>query len=150
MGKETKGEEEIWGFLSIAEERIEEERLKYFNAMLLKPERIELLKAILDKLEFKNSWQVIVKFIEMSKVDLMKPISANEEIGKLLKNISYRCWQGVSLAQGWLIESYTPAVVYMTYDYIIIIYSLEGDLLKKINTNSSKVKQTQGQTLFLE
>ena len=93
-------------------------------------------------MEFKNNWQVIVKFIEMTKVDLMKPISANEEINKLLKNISYRCWSGVSLAQGWLIESYTSAILYMTYDYIMIIYTLEGEFLKKIHTNSSKVKKT--------
>lgn len=30
----------------------------------------------------------------------------------------------------------------MTYDYIMIIYTLEGDLLKKIHTSSSKVKKT--------
>jgi hypothetical protein len=86
----------------------------------------------------------------MTKTDLMKPISASEEMTKLMKNISYRCWLGISLAQGWLIESYTPSVLYMTYDYNMIIYNLEGDLLKKINTNSSKVKKTEGQTLFLQ
>ena len=110
--------------------------------MLLKQERIESLKAIMEKMEFKNNWQIIVKFIEMTKNDLMKPISANEEINKLLKNISYRCWSGVALAQGWLIEGYISSVIYMTYDYIMIIYTLEGEFLKKIHTNSSKVKKT--------
>lgn len=38
----------------------------------------------------------------------------------------------------------------MTYDYNMIIYNLEGDLIKKIHTNSSKVKKTEGQTLFLQ
>jgi hypothetical protein len=69
---------------------------------------------------------------------------------KLMKNISYRCWDKISLAQGWLIESYTPAVMYMTYDYTMIIYDLSGELLKKISTNSSKVKKTEGQTVFLQ
>jgi hypothetical protein len=64
--------------------------------------------------------------------------------------MSYRCWGGISLAQGWLIESYTSAILYMTYDYIMIIYSTEGVLLKKIHTSSSKVNKTEGQTLFLE
>lgn len=40
--------------------------------------------------------------------------------------------------------------MYMTYDYIMIIYNLEGELLKKINTGSSKVNKTEGQTLFLQ
>lgn len=40
--------------------------------------------------------------------------------------------------------------MYMTYDYIMIIYNLEGELLKKINTGSSKVNRTEGQTLFLQ
>lgn len=48
-GKESKLEEETWGFLAIAEERIEEERLKFFNVLLLRPEKIELLKAVLEK-----------------------------------------------------------------------------------------------------
>lgn len=118
--------------------------------MLLKPERVEQLKAILEKMEFKSSWQVIVKFLEMGKEQLMRAISAKEEMARLMKSISYRCWEKISLAQGWLIESYAPAVLYMTYDYSMIIYSLGGDLLKKISTNSSKVKKTEGQTLFLQ
>lgn len=40
--------------------------------------------------------------------------------------------------------------MYMTYDYIMIIYNLEGELLKKINTGCSKVNRTEGQTLFLQ
>lgn len=40
--------------------------------------------------------------------------------------------------------------MYMTYDYIMIIYNLDGELLKKINTGSSKVNRTEGQTLFLK
>lgn len=67
-----------------------------------------------------------------------------------MKNISYRCWEGIALAQGWLIETYTPAVIYMTYDYNMIIYSLPGEQIKKISTNCSKVKKTEGQTLFLQ
>lgn len=71
-------------------------------------------------------------------------------MGKLMRNISYRCWTGISLAQGWLIETYTPAVLYMTYDYTMIIYDLAGVLLKKISTSSCKVKKTEGNTLFLQ
>lgn len=40
--------------------------------------------------------------------------------------------------------------MYMTYDYTMIIYDLSGELLKKISTNSSKVKKTEGQTVFLQ
>lgn len=40
--------------------------------------------------------------------------------------------------------------MYMTYDHTMIIYDLSGELLKKINTNSSKVKKTEGQTVFLQ
>jgi hypothetical protein len=77
----------------------------------------------------------------MGQAEIMSYAKADEEIGGLLKNMSYRCWPGISLAQGWLIESYTAAVLYMTYDYIMLIYTLEGDLLKKINTSSSKVNK---------
>lgn len=80
----------------------------------------------------------------------MKFAKANEEMTHLLSNMSYRIWPDISLAQGWLIESYTNAVLYMTYDYIMLIYNMEGNLLKKINTSSSKVNKTVGNTLFLE
>lgn len=68
----------------------------------------------------------------------------------LLKNISYKCWMEISLAQGWLIESYTPSIMYMTYDYIMLIYSKEGDLLKKLHTNSTKIDKIEGNTIFLK
>ena len=47
QGKQSKAEEEIWGFLAIAEQRVDEQRLKYFSAVLLKPERLESLKHII-------------------------------------------------------------------------------------------------------
>jgi len=81
---------------------------------------------------------------------MMELIGANQFINKIFNNISYRCWPNVSLAQGWLIETYTSAVIYMTYDYNMIIYSKEGDLLKKIQTNSSKVDKVSGSILFLK
>jgi hypothetical protein len=56
----------------------------------------------------------------------------------------------VALAQGWLIESYTPAVIYMTYDFLMLLYNTEGELLKKITTSASKVKRVEGETIFLE
>ena len=36
-------------------------------------------------------------------MDLMKMVNAQEELSKILRTISYRCWNGVALAQGWLI-----------------------------------------------
>lgn len=56
----------------------------------------------------------------------------------------------IALAQGWLIESYTPSVMYMTYDHIMVIYSKEGVFLKKISTTSSKINKIEGDTLFLQ
>ena len=35
MGLESRKDEEVWGFLSIIEEKVEEERLRYFSAMVL-------------------------------------------------------------------------------------------------------------------
>lgn len=37
----------------------------------------------------------------------------------------------------------------MTYDFIMLIYDLEGKLLKKISTSASKVSKVEGQVLFL-
>ena len=83
-------------------------------------------------------------------MDLMKMVNAQEELSKILRTISYRCWNGVALAQGWLIQSYTPAVIYMTYDFLMIIYNAEGQILKKITTSATKVKRIEGETVFLE
>lgn len=38
----------------------------------------------------------------------------------------------------------------MTYDFLMIIYNSEGELLKKITTSASKVKRVEGETIFLE
>ena len=71
--------------------------------MLLKADRIADLKLLFKVPEFKSNWHVIVNFLELSQLEIMKYAKADEEISHLLKNMSYRCWPGISLAQGWLI-----------------------------------------------
>ena len=93
---------------------------------MLKKEKIDTLSKILPKKEYKNNWEIIVKFLETPKTVFMEVMGADKSLVHMLKNISYKCWSDVALAQGWFIESYTPSVMYMTYDYIMIIYSREG------------------------
>jgi hypothetical protein len=85
----------------------------------------------------------------MNKTNLMSKIKTEEEFLSIFKTISYRYWPGIYLAQGWLIETYTPSVLYMSYDYNMLIYSNEGTFLKKIHTSSSKVNKIENQTIFL-
>ncbi len=40
--------------------------------------------------------------------------------------------------------------MYMTYDYIMIIYNKDGDFLKRIHTTSSKVSKVEGNIVFLQ
>lgn len=40
--------------------------------------------------------------------------------------------------------------MYMTYDSTMIIYSKEGECLKKIHTSASKINKIEGNTVFLQ
>lgn len=34
----------------------------------------------------------------------------------MASNLAYKKWQKASIAQGWLITSYLPVTIYLTYD----------------------------------
>jgi hypothetical protein len=40
-GNDLKGDEEVWGQVALLEDKIEVERVTYFNRVLLKTERLE-------------------------------------------------------------------------------------------------------------
>lgn len=104
----------------------------------------------LTKDECKNNWEVIVKFLEKPVKFFNSYLKISGTLEQLFKTISYKCWYDISLAQGWFIESYTPSVMYMTYDSIMLIYSREGECLKKIHTSAAKINKIEGNTIFLQ
>lgn len=53
--------------------------------------------------------------------------------------MTFKNWGNVSLAGGWIITTYTPAEMYLTYDHFIGIFDLEGKLMKKIHSTSTKI-----------
>ena len=149
MGLESRKDEEVWGFLSIIEEKVEEERLRYFSAMVLSQVQINELRELLPLEEDKGNYRVLLDLLHKSSRSLMEAVEGEKAISGWLQTICYRCWGGVSLAQGWLIESFTPSSIYMTYDYVMLIYSREGKELKQISTAASKVSKVEGMVLFL-
>lgn len=56
LGVDTKGEEEIYGQVALCEDKVEQERVSYFNKVLLNKERADSIQRILPKQEFKNNW----------------------------------------------------------------------------------------------
>ena len=57
------------------------------------------------------------------------------------QNLTFKCFQGIALAQGWLITSYTNSIGYLTYDHYLVLYGVKGEMLKKIQTSSSTIKK---------
>lgn len=55
--------------------------------------------------------------------------------------MSFKIWENVQLAQGWIITSFTPVIVYLTFDHYLGIFNNEGNLLKKIHVKETKVSK---------
>ena len=69
----------------------------------------------------------------------------------LAKNLAFKNFTGISLASGWIVTSFTPALAYLTYDHYLALYDINGTLLRKIQSSSSKInKVVDPNTVFLE
>lgn len=68
---------------------------------------------------------------------------ANPEISfkSLTANVSFKNFDGVSLAQGWIMTTYTPADAYLTFDHVLAMFDKEGNLLQNIHSESTKINK---------
>jgi hypothetical protein len=65
-------------------------------------------------------------------------------------SLTFKNFSGVSLAQGWIITSYTPCFVYLTFDHFLVIFDTNGVMLKKILSSSTKVNNVnENNVVFL-
>lgn len=66
-------------------------------------------------------------------------------------NLAYKKWQKVSIAKGWLITSYLPVTIYLTYDNSLsIINNNDNELVRKVNLSLAKINKVDGNLVFLE
>ena len=56
LGIDTKGEEEIYGQVALCEDKVDQERISFFNKILLNKGKVETITKILPKQEFKSNW----------------------------------------------------------------------------------------------
>lgn len=65
--------------------------------------------------------------------------------------LAFKNFEGVSLAQGWIITSFTPCIAYLTFDHFLAIFDKNGTLLKKIHSSSTKINNVnEDNIVFLE
>jgi hypothetical protein len=93
----------------------------------------------------------MMKYLSLDTAQFEKKYSFFAQINALSAHLSFKNFEGVSLAQGWLITSFTPAIAYLTFDHYLAIYDKNGTLIKKIHSSSSKVnKVSDNNIVFLE
>ena len=92
-----------------------------------------------------------MKYLGLTAEEIEHKIGVRTRMELLAKNLSFKNFTGVSLASGWIITSLTPAVAYLTYDHYLALYDMNGTLLRKIESSSTKInKVVDPNTVFLE
>ena len=69
----------------------------------------------------------------MTLDDFLTKLNANSKLSFFTDNLAYRKWDNASLAQGWLISTFNPSVVYFTFDGYLSLIGKVGEFIKKIN-----------------
>jgi Ni,Fe-hydrogenase I cytochrome b subunit len=83
----------------------------------------------------------IVRYLKLTPEDYLAKTNAIHKIRGLLHNLSFKSWHEVSVAQGWLITSFTPVSVYMSLDNCMAIFGETGNLVNKISLKEAKVNR---------
>lgn len=65
--------------------------------------------------------------------DFFNKLNAKNKFNFFIDNLAYRKWDNASLAQGWLISTFNPIVIYLTFDGSLSLISKDGDFIRKIN-----------------
>jgi hypothetical protein len=76
LGIDSKGEEDLYGQVALCEDKVDNDRVNYFNKMLLKREKIETLCKLFSSQLPKNNWEVIVGFLNTPKQSFIDLLSA--------------------------------------------------------------------------
>jgi hypothetical protein len=83
----------------------------------------------------------MMKYLSLETAQYEDKYSFFGHIRALSTNLAFKNFLGVSLAQGWIITSYTPCIAYLTFDHFLAIFDTNGVLLKKIHSSSTKINK---------
>ena len=68
----------------------------------------------------------MIKYLSLNFHDFEEKLEMNKKVKHFGRNLTFKCFEGISLAGGWLITSYTNAIGYLTYDHYFILYGMKG------------------------
>ena len=74
-----------------------------------------------------------MRYLKLSVDIFLTKLNANNKLNFFTDNLTYRKWENSSLAQGWLISSFNPIVIYLTFYGSLSLINKDGDFIKKIN-----------------
>jgi hypothetical protein len=93
----------------------------------------------------------MIKYLSLELPAYEEHLNLDKTIRHFSSNMSFKTFEGISLAQGWLLTSHTRAVAYLTFDHHLLLFDIEGIMLKNIHTSSSKInKVNDDNVVFLE
>ena len=93
----------------------------------------------------------LIKFLTLPSKLFIEKSSPEISFKTLTASMSFKNFEGVSLAQGWIMTSYTPAQAFLTFDHILALFDKEGSLLQSISSESTKInKVCENNVVFLE
>jgi len=74
----------------------------------------------------------VVRYLKLTTEQYLEKLNATNKLEFFSNNLSYKRWTQVALAQGWLITSYVPVLVYLTYDNLLVVFDHDGGFVKKV------------------
>ena len=68
----------------------------------------------------------MIKYLSLDLNSFEESLEMKKSVQIFGSNLSFKTFSEVSLAQGWLITSYTKAFAYLTYDHFLVIFDMKG------------------------
>ncbi len=89
----------------------------------------------------KSNLAAIVAYLKTGQEGFEKHLDLKNEMVTISACMAFKNWGNISLAGGWLITSYTPAEMFLTFDHYIGIFDLDGKILKKIHSQNTQIEK---------
>ena len=64
----------------------------------------------------------LIKFLNLEADFLMNKANPEISFKSMSSNVSFKNFDGVSLAQGWIMTTYTPVDAYLTFDHVLAMF----------------------------
>lgn len=86
--------------------------------------------------------ECIVRYLRLEHEEFFTKMNIKNKLEFMVTNLAYKKWQKASIAQGWLITTYLPVTICLTYDNSLsIINNNDNELVRKVNLALARINK---------